>query len=45
MLLSNILWVIYSGLSGSSPYFVIPLFFVEVPPLILIMLLVLPKEE
>ena len=45
MLLSNILWVIYSGLSGSSPYFVIPLFFVEVPPLLLLMFMVVPKEE
>ena len=40
---TNVLWVIYSSLSGNSPYFVIPLFFSECVPLLIICFLVFPR--
>ena len=43
VLLTSILWVVYSALSGSSPYFVIPLWFCEAPPLLLVGILVRPE--
>ena len=43
--LTNLLWVIYSGASGSSPYFVIPLWFCEGLPLTVIPFLVFPTKE
>jgi hypothetical protein len=45
VVLTSLLWVIYSGLDGSSPYFVIPLFLTEVPPLLLICFLIFPSKE
>lgn len=36
VLSTSVLWVVYSALSGSSPYFVIPLWFCEVIPLLLV---------
>ena len=45
VLLTSILWVVYSALSGSSPYFVIPLWFCEAPPLLLVGFLVRPEKS
>lgn len=44
VLLTSILWVVYSANSGSSPYFVIPLWFCEALPLLLVAFLVLPEN-
>jgi len=44
VLLTSILWVVYSALSGSSPYFVIPLWFCEAPPLLIVGFLVRPEK-
>ena len=41
---TNIMWVIYSALSASTPYFVIPLWIVECPPLIAICFLARPRQ-
>jgi len=40
-----LLWVVYSAASGSTPYFVIPLFMTEAPPLLAITYLVLPARR
>jgi hypothetical protein len=42
---TNIMWVIYSALSASTPYFVIPLWICECPPLVLICFLARPKVK
>lgn len=44
VLSTNTLWVVYSALSGSSPYFVIPLWVCEALPLLLICWLVRPSH-
>jgi hypothetical protein len=43
VLSTSVLWVVYSALSGSSPYFVIPLWCCEALPLMIICLLVGPS--
>jgi hypothetical protein len=40
---TSVLWVIYSAVSGSTPYFVIPLWFCEVPPLLATCMYVMPR--
>ena len=42
VLSTSVLWVVYSALSGSSPYFVIPLWCCEAPPLLLVCVLAGP---
>jgi hypothetical protein len=42
VLSTSVLWVVYSALSGSSPYFVIPLWCCEVLPLVLVCFLSSP---
>ena len=44
LLLSNILWVAYSAADGSTPYFVIPLFFTEGVPLFCLAILLRPRN-
>ena len=45
ILCQNIMWVTYSALNGSSPYFVIPMFFVEALPVLFVALLIVPKKN
>jgi hypothetical protein len=45
VLTTSVLWVVYSAQSGSSPYFVIPLWVCECPPLLMICFLVRPEES
>ena len=45
VVLTSLLWVIYSALDGSTPYFIIPLFISECPPLLLICFLIFPSKE
>mmetsp|Transcript_4166 Transcript_4166/g.5377 ORF Transcript_4166/g.5377 Transcript_4166/m.5377 type:complete len:155 (+) Transcript_4166:3720-4184(+) len=42
---NSLLWVIYSSLSASSAYVVIPLFFTEVPPLLIILSFIYPSSS
>eukprot|EP00009_Paramoeba_aestuarina_P004329 CAMPEP_0201511284 /NCGR_PEP_ID=MMETSP0161_2-20130828/3752_1 /ASSEMBLY_ACC=CAM_ASM_000251 /TAXON_ID=180227 /ORGANISM="Neoparamoeba aestuarina, Strain SoJaBio B1-5/56/2" /LENGTH=1798 /DNA_ID=CAMNT_0047906711 /DNA_START=91 /DNA_END=5487 /DNA_ORIENTATION=- len=42
---TSLLWVIYSAASGSSPYFVIPLFFCEALPLLGLMYKIVPDSD
>ena len=45
VVLTSLLWVIYSAIDDPSPYFVIPLFFTEVPPLLLMCHLTFPSKN
>ena len=45
ILCQNIMWVTYSALNGSSPYLVIPMFFVEALPVLFVALLAIPKKN
>jgi hypothetical protein len=42
---TSLLWVIYSAIDDPSPYFVIPLFVTEVPPLVIMSYLTFPKGD
>ena len=44
VLATSVLWVAYSAASGSTPYFIIPLWFCECPPLLITCFLVRPQK-